>query len=534
MAEADQTLTLSPRYIALAFLAVAGSWGWLLYVAHYYWGGNSYYNFGWFVPLLGGYFLYQRLKEARFSPQQPGSSWRLGLFWAALAAAVAIVWALRILGEANIFWRAPLWGHGILLLGLSYGALWLFAGWRGLRHFGFLLFFILMALPWPLPVENAIIQSLTGWVTDLTVVVINLIGYPAMALGNTIHIGDTSVGVEEACSGIRSLQALIMVALFCGEFYRFGIFRRFGMLAGAVGISMLFNGTRAVTLTLIKIGGDQEKFDTWHDFFGNFNAIIGVIFVFAVAELLQILFGRGKTTTPEIRWTLAAPRQWQGVLGAIVAGFLAAEIGMQGYFIWNASRLPPLEELVLDFSSDENLRIEQGEIDEMTWDALGCEFGSQSELAWSNGTRATMVHYGFTGEDRLTSLSSLVHSPKVCMRGVGAELNVEKLPLTVELNGKPWQAQHFEFVTTNGASRQKIQVYWLVWEQQKIGFDISKWYDLKNRFLFALDGRRSFAREVILVYFHGEDFNNRSRQRFADLIDRIVVEPEAAASAGAS
>ena len=45
-------------------------------------------------------------------------------------------------------------------------------------------------------------------------------GIPAIQHGNLIEVGTGTVGVSEACSGIRSFQTSLMISLFFGEFYR--------------------------------------------------------------------------------------------------------------------------------------------------------------------------------------------------------------------------------------------------------------------------------------------------------------------------
>ena len=62
----------------------------------------------------------------------------------------------------------------------------------------------------------------------------NVLGTPALRQGVVIQTGAGLVGVDEACSGIRSFQAAVMVALFLGELFRYTFFRRiFFLLSGA-------------------------------------------------------------------------------------------------------------------------------------------------------------------------------------------------------------------------------------------------------------------------------------------------------------
>ena len=51
----------------------------------------------------------------------------------------------------------------------------------------------------------------------VTVGALNLLGITAVQRGNVIELQTGSVGFDEPCSGIRSLQAVLMLALFLGR-----------------------------------------------------------------------------------------------------------------------------------------------------------------------------------------------------------------------------------------------------------------------------------------------------------------------------
>src|SRR5204863_7863308 len=94
------------------------------------------------------------------------------------------------------------------------------------------LFFV--AVPWPTNLEQFVVQGLMRLDTFINVEILNAIRIPAVQLGNIIQVGTGYVGIDEACTGIRSLQATFMVSLFLGEFYEFAVGRRIILvLAGA-------------------------------------------------------------------------------------------------------------------------------------------------------------------------------------------------------------------------------------------------------------------------------------------------------------
>jgi hypothetical protein len=56
--------------------------------------------------------------------------------------------------------------------------------------------------------------GLQQWVTGGVLQALHLLGVPARQHGNVIELATTTVGVEEACSGIRSLISCVFAGFF--------------------------------------------------------------------------------------------------------------------------------------------------------------------------------------------------------------------------------------------------------------------------------------------------------------------------------
>ena len=110
-------------------------------------------------------------------------------------------------------------------------------------------------MPWPYRIEVQVIQGLTHYVTVSAVKLLHFAGYPAEVRGNTIVVGSHWLGVDQACSGIRSLQALTMVSLWLGEYFRLAWKGRFVVVAGAVLLTGIFNLLRATGLSIATFHG---------------------------------------------------------------------------------------------------------------------------------------------------------------------------------------------------------------------------------------------------------------------------------------
>jgi len=110
-----------------------------------------------------------------------------------------------------------------VMMGLTVGAYAVAAanihyvyGWAGLRFYAFPLFFFLIALPLPSFIYAPLVNGLQQKTATANGETLNLIGIPAHRSGSLIELPNGTVGVNEACSGIRSLQSTVMATLFIG------------------------------------------------------------------------------------------------------------------------------------------------------------------------------------------------------------------------------------------------------------------------------------------------------------------------------
>ena len=143
------------------------------------------------------------------------------------------------------------------------------------------------------------------WVSSGVVHTLNLLGIAAGQSGNVIRLANTSVGVEEACSGVRSLVSCI----FCGIFFSATLVRRpwarVLVIALAAPLALGMNFLRSLVLTLLANAGTNIA-GTWHDATGF--AILGVTAVMLAALALWLGRSPGSRGIDETRRNAGAPR----------------------------------------------------------------------------------------------------------------------------------------------------------------------------------------------------------------------------------
>ncbi|RRK01542.1 exosortase/archaeosortase family protein [Opitutaceae bacterium TAV3] len=151
---------------------------------------------------------------------------------------------------------------------------------------------------WPLcaPIPPGTYSRLTlqlqFWITDLVLASLHLLGIPADTAGNVILLAHASVGVEEACSGIRSLLSCIVAALFFSATLVRRPWARVLLIALAPPLAFGMNILRSLALTLLANSGVDIN-GTWHDATGF--AVLGIT-VAAIAGIAVMLENRPAST----------------------------------------------------------------------------------------------------------------------------------------------------------------------------------------------------------------------------------------------
>ena len=182
----------------------------------------------------------------------------------------AFLYALvRLVQAANPEWSLASWGLALVVIGLTLWFLHFQPAWlpRGLvaRDLVFPIGFFLVAVPWPSVIEEPLIQALTRADARATVELVGWFGIPALPHGNVIEVATGTVGIDEACSGIRSFQATLMISLFLGELYRLSGVRRAVLCLGGFAMSLLFNLVRMSLLVWVAASRGIAAIANWHD-----------------------------------------------------------------------------------------------------------------------------------------------------------------------------------------------------------------------------------------------------------------------------
>lgn len=498
----------SERTIDALLLVLGVAWLLLITQTRHHWGSISYYNFGWAVPFLSAYLLYLNLQNIAPIRGHP-TKYTLPTATALLLLLVPF----HAFSEVNPFWRAPLWIQGSLLVLYSLIVVNLLFGTKGTVRSLYPMLLLSTMIPWPYRIETALIQSLTEIVSKTSLQVLLLIGFPFELSGNSLVMGDIQVGVNEACSGIRSLQALFMVTLFSAGFMKISVWARILTLLALPILVIVMNTARAVFLSLQIVLNGNAAYEDWHDPAGLITFAISMISLIAlltvIGRLLPSHFRDDKTQGDSI----PLPGKTLGIL--LVLPLFPYGL-VEGWFRIHEHLKPAISLYSFEPGSISSLNVEPLTIHPRIASVLGYSYGSRLKFDQYQQTTGELYFYGYTPDNKIGSVSSYGHSPLICMEAIGANLVTRFADLDVTLAYQPENLKnshtgsnttrlHFSHAFFADSADRKIHVFWQTIEADNKGISPDKLTSLNYLTQFELlkRGRRNFSRQVFLISLHG-------------------------------
>ncbi len=156
----------------------------------------------------------------------------------------------------------------------------------------FPLFFLFLMVPLPQSLVNTIAFPLQLLAAKFAVWSLQELGIPALVEGNIIHLAHMKLFVHEACSGLRSLMALITLGVVFAYFFRRGaIWTRLFLVVSTIPIAIFVNAFRvALTGFLAHNFGEEASGGLIHDFQGLFTFGLAFFILLGEGRLIDMAF----------------------------------------------------------------------------------------------------------------------------------------------------------------------------------------------------------------------------------------------------
>lgn len=201
------------------------------------WWTDSDYSHGLLCAPLALAIAFRRRRAMAVLPRAPRMSGLAGV------AAGVVLLLLGTLGAELFLTRLS------LLLVLASSVVFLY-GWRHLRAVAFPLALLALSIPIPAILITRItlpLQFIASATTEATLGVLNI---PVLREGNVLVLPNATLQVAEACSGIRSLVSLAVLALIVARYAERRAAARAAIVASAAPIAVVVNSLR-VTVTAV-------------------------------------------------------------------------------------------------------------------------------------------------------------------------------------------------------------------------------------------------------------------------------------------
>ncbi len=266
---------LLPSLVAMA---------WLVSKAQWFWRTNPDLEFGWILLGLICYMFWDACEN--LPPKNVDIRW-----WAAIAvvSGAILLFVFQVYQAAFGNSPAALSGLAIGILLFSFGNVGCAFGWPGVLRFAVPYGFILISLPMPSAVHVVVVNGLQAKVALVNAELLNILGVPAQQVGSLIHLPSGTVGVDEACSGIRSLQSAVMSTVFIGYITLKQPSLQVVLFITGVAFAILGNVLRSIYLSLHVVLKGVDSMREFHDTAGWSILLFTSIGVIIVARRMKRL-----------------------------------------------------------------------------------------------------------------------------------------------------------------------------------------------------------------------------------------------------
>ena len=267
------------RIAILAALLVVAYWASIRSDLVGRWMNDGNWSHGWLIPLFSLYFLASRreaLSRVRSKPNYLGAV----VLVLSLLAYFVSSWVLRMA-----------YPRAVSLIGAILGLTLLLGGWGVIRVAWFPILFLMFAIPLPKDLYNEITLPLREIASTLTAALMPVFHDGLYTEAQAVVIDYVVEGqppgqlnVEEACSGMRTMMAILTLGVAISYLRDRALWARIAMVLSCFPIAILCNAARVTVTGLFIVNGRSDLAS------GTPHALLGVV-MYAAALGLFLAIG---------------------------------------------------------------------------------------------------------------------------------------------------------------------------------------------------------------------------------------------------
>jgi exosortase len=231
------------------------------------------YSHGWLVPLFAAAVAARRRK-----PLAPATTAEqlAGLSLLATSLAVRLVAAWYRVVTIDMYTLVP------ALLGVIIVA----GGMRLLRWAGPPVAFLIFMYPLPDEATRYLLGPLQTLATIASTYLLQTLGFEVFREGNQIVVGDSRLGVVDACSGLRMLTIFVALAVGWVLIDQAAWWERLAIVVSAVPIALAVNVARITATGMMMTVNEQLAERVFHDWAGYVMMPLAIALLVVVRRLL--------------------------------------------------------------------------------------------------------------------------------------------------------------------------------------------------------------------------------------------------------
>lgn len=443
----------------------------ILYPMVVQWNDDPDYSHGFLIPFITAYFIWERRQHILACPPQPD---RLGVVLIGIGLSILLI---GLVGAELYMQRVS------LLIVLAGGAL-LILGRAALKVLAFPIGFLLFMIPLPAIVVNAIAFPLQLFAAKTATYCLDTFGIPVLREGNVIVLASTRLEVAEACSGIRSLQALVALGTVFAYFSQPLLWKRWVLVALSIPIAITANAVRVSgTGVLAHYWGAEAAQGFYHTFEGWLIFLVAFVFLllagFALSKLGRDQAGSYPHHVPTVPQAqpFAIQKKPIGIaMCFLCCALLAVHLLSQGELIPKKQSLQNFPLTIADRWAGTELGLEEDVLKILRLSEYIMRVYVPTSLTaheaspgFSTGSMPTLVVQAvgdsppskapvwlYVGYYESQRTGATYHSPKNCLPGAGWQF-IESTEVVVPVSGHSITVN--EVTIQKGLDKQVI-VYW--------------------------------------------------------------------------
>ena len=354
-------------------------------------------------------------------------------------------------------------------------------------------------------------------VTAINVTFLQLAGVPALQHGNVIEVGTGFIGIEEACSGVRSIQATLMVSLFLGELYSFTISRRVVLIVIGALLAFICNIVRTAILVWAGTTKGPNAIEAWHDPAG-LTILVVCMFGLWIASLIM----QRRGNTPSIATSIGDQRRpihlnW-ALLGALALWLVLTEGAIQ---VWYRSHqtLTRTRWAVRWPESESNYK--QVPIAPAAETLLRYNEGGGAAWEGQDGRRWMMYFFRWL-PGRTAARFVKVHRPDICLPASGRTMERDNGLHMLVVHGVSLPVRSYRF-DDRGVPLHVFYCYWDARSSyENVAAAESEDWSARGRLRAALQGRREIGAQMLEVVVWGYEDDAEASEALARELGQVI------------